>query len=76
MLHIVVKLNSKLCVSSCFQIFLLCNNNKFEIISVLCPNVSRYYGNRAACYMMLGQYRDALADAKKCIELEPKFSKV
>lgn len=45
-------------------------------ISALCPNVSRYYGNRAACYMMLRQYRDALADAKKCIELEPTFSKV
>lgn len=42
----------------------------------MCPNVSRYYGNRAACYMMLGQYRDALTDAKKCIELEPTFSKV
>ncbi|XP_011638959.1 LOW QUALITY PROTEIN: dnaJ homolog subfamily C member 7 [Pogonomyrmex barbatus] len=45
-----------------------------EVIG-LCPNVSRYYGNRAACYMMLGQYRDALMDTKKCIELEPNFSK-
>ncbi|KAL0102585.1 hypothetical protein PUN28_018113 [Cardiocondyla obscurior] len=45
-----------------------------EVIA-LCPNVSRYYSNRAACYMMLGQYRDALTDAKKCIELEPTFSK-
>ncbi|KAL6447496.1 hypothetical protein ACFW04_000011 [Cataglyphis niger] len=45
-----------------------------EVIA-MCPNVSRYYGNRAACYMMLGQYRDALTDAKKCIELEPTFSK-
>lgn len=42
----------------------------------MCPNILRYYSNRAACYMMLGQYRDALTDAKKCIELEPKFSKV
>ncbi|XP_014476717.1 PREDICTED: dnaJ homolog subfamily C member 7 [Dinoponera quadriceps] len=41
----------------------------------LCPEVSRYYGNRAACYMMLKQYRDALVDAKKCIQLEPKFTK-
>ncbi|XP_025161527.1 dnaJ homolog subfamily C member 7 isoform X2 [Harpegnathos saltator] len=41
----------------------------------LCPDVPRYYGNRAACYMMLKQYRDALADAKKCIQLEPKFTK-
>jgi len=45
-------------------------------ISALCPDISRYYSNRAACYMMLGQYRDALADTKKCIELEPTFSKV
>lgn len=47
-----------------------------ENISALCPDISRYYGNRAACYMMLKQYRDALADAKKCIQLEPKFTKV
>lgn len=45
-----------------------------EIIA-MCPNVLRYYSNRAACYMMLGQYRDALTDAKKCIELEPTYSK-
>lgn len=45
-----------------------------EVIA-LCPNSVRYYGNRVACYMMLGQYRDALEDAKKCIELEPKLSK-
>ncbi|XP_012227173.1 dnaJ homolog subfamily C member 7 isoform X1 [Linepithema humile] len=41
----------------------------------LCPDTSRYYGNRAACYMMLGQYRDALTDAKKCIELDSKLPK-
>ncbi|XP_033219851.1 dnaJ homolog subfamily C member 7 [Belonocnema kinseyi] len=41
----------------------------------LCPNVARYYGNRSACYMMLGLYRDALKDAQKCIELDPKFIK-
>ena len=47
-----------------------------KYFSALCPDISHYYSNRAACYMMLGQYRDALADAKKCIELEPTFSKV
>ncbi|XP_066587513.1 dnaJ homolog subfamily C member 7 [Prorops nasuta] len=41
----------------------------------LCPNIARYYSNRAACYMMLSQYRQAFADAKKCIELDPKFVK-
>ena len=44
--------------------------------SELCPNVARYYGNRSACYMMMGLYRDALKDAQKCIELDPKFIKV
>lgn len=41
----------------------------------LCPNVARYYGNRSACYMMMGLYRDALKDAQKSIELDPQFIK-
>ncbi|XP_034946040.1 dnaJ homolog subfamily C member 7 [Chelonus insularis] len=41
----------------------------------LCPNVAKYYGNRAACYMMLDQYRDALADARKSVEVDPNFTK-
>lgn len=43
---------------------------------MLCPNNAQYYGNRAACYMMLWKYRDALVDAKKSIELDPKLFKV
>ncbi|XP_046587567.1 dnaJ homolog subfamily C member 7 isoform X1 [Neodiprion lecontei] len=45
-----------------------------EVIE-LCPNSPAYYGNRAACYMMLGKYHDALADAKKCIAIDPGFVK-
>ncbi|XP_011305686.1 dnaJ homolog subfamily C member 7 [Fopius arisanus] len=41
----------------------------------LCPHVARYYGNRAACYMMLDQYRDALLDARKSIEIDSNFLK-
>lgn len=42
----------------------------------LCPEIARYYGNRAACYMMIGRYKDALNDAKKCVEMDPTFIKV
>ncbi|KAI5737156.1 dnaJ homolog subfamily C member 7 isoform X1 [Diaphorina citri] len=45
-----------------------------EAISV-CPNVAAYYGNRAACYMMLGMYTYALDDAKLAVSLDPRFSK-
>lgn len=41
----------------------------------LCPHVPLYYGNRGACYMMLGQYQKALVDVKKCIELDATFLK-
>lgn len=46
------------------------------VILEMCSDEPRYYGNRAACYMMLGLYRNALVDAKKCIELDPMFLKV
>ncbi|KAK2575108.1 hypothetical protein KPH14_008833 [Odynerus spinipes] len=49
--------------------------NGYNEVIAMCSNVPRYYGNRAACYMMLGLYRNALADAKKCIELDPMFLK-
>lgn len=45
-----------------------------EVIE-LCPESPAYYGNRAACYMMLGKYHEALADAKKCIAIDPTFIK-
>lgn len=41
----------------------------------LCPDNAIYYGNRAACYMMLGKYHDALVNAKKSMQLDPKLTK-
>ncbi|KAK7793735.1 hypothetical protein R5R35_007885 [Gryllus longicercus] len=41
----------------------------------LCPESPAYYGNRSACYMMLHQYKEALDDARKAIQLDPKFVK-
>ncbi|KAG5676507.1 hypothetical protein PVAND_006338 [Polypedilum vanderplanki] len=41
----------------------------------LCPDNPSYLGNRAACLMMLGNYKDALNDAKKSIQLDSKFEK-
>ncbi|KAJ8920970.1 hypothetical protein NQ315_015764 [Exocentrus adspersus] len=38
----------------------------------LCPNAAAYYGNRAACYMMLNKYEEALEDVRKCVQLDPK----
>jgi DnaJ family protein C protein 7 len=41
----------------------------------LAPNTASYYGNRCACYVMLGNYMSALEDAKKSILLDPVFMK-
>ncbi|XP_030382781.1 dnaJ homolog subfamily C member 7 isoform X2 [Scaptodrosophila lebanonensis] len=41
----------------------------------LCPDSAAYYGNRAACYMMLLNYNSALSDARNAIRLDPKFEK-
>lgn len=41
----------------------------------LCPNVPSYYGNRAACYLMLGECTAAIADSKRSISLDEKFEK-
>lgn len=35
----------------------------------------RYYSNRCAAYLALKQYDQALADAKKCKEIQPKWAK-
>lgn len=39
------------------------------------PDVAAYYGNRSACYMMLGQFKEALEDARKAVSIDPKFVK-
>ncbi|KAM8715706.1 hypothetical protein ACLKA7_002711 [Drosophila subpalustris] len=41
----------------------------------LCPDSAAYYGNRAACYMMLLNYNSALNDARHAIRLDPNFEK-
>lgn len=34
------------------------------------------YSNRSAAYTAMNSYEGAMADAKKCIELKPEWSKV
>ena len=41
----------------------------------LCPENPAYYGNRAACHMMLSQYNKALDDAKTAVGLDANFVK-
>lgn len=41
----------------------------------LCPNTAAYYGNRAACYMMLCNYQAALNDARRSVDLDNVFVK-
>ena len=50
--------------------------NVLHLILELCPESPSYYGNRAACYMMLHQYKDALEDARKSVALDNTFVKV
>lgn len=45
-----------------------------EAINLQPENVS-YYGNRSACYIMLGQFKEALEDARKSVSLDPTFVK-
>lgn len=41
----------------------------------LCPDCASYYGNRSACYMMLGKYTEALGDAREAVRLDKAFVK-
>ena len=40
------------------------------------PNNYTLFSNRAAAYMGMGKYGNALADAKKVLELKPNWTKV
>ena len=46
------------------------------VITDLCPSCAAYYGNRAATYIMLNRYRDALEDARQSTRLDSNFVKV
>ncbi|XP_031343855.1 dnaJ homolog subfamily C member 7 [Photinus pyralis] len=41
----------------------------------LCPETAAYYGNRAACYIMLNNYQEALSDSRKAVQLDNSFIK-
>lgn len=41
----------------------------------LCPESAPFYGNRSACYMMMGNYNLALEDARRAVTLDSKFVK-
>lgn len=41
----------------------------------LCPEVSKYWGNRAACYFMLGKYNEAVFDSMKSTQLDSGYVK-
>nr|XP_026487450.1 dnaJ homolog subfamily C member 7 [Vanessa tameamea] len=47
----------------------------YEEAIKLCPENAAYYGNRSACYMMLGMYKNALEDAQKAVALDNTFTK-
>ncbi|CAK1549792.1 unnamed protein product [Leptosia nina] len=47
----------------------------YEEAIKLCPENAAYYGNRSACYMMLGMYKKALEDAQKAVALDSTFTK-
>ncbi|XP_039763268.1 dnaJ homolog subfamily C member 7 [Pararge aegeria] len=48
---------------------------KYEEAIKLCPENAAYYGNRAACYMMLAMYKKALEDSQKAVALDPTYTK-
>lgn len=52
------------------------NINDIFCVLDLSPENSAYYGNRSACHMMLGHYKEALEDALKSVSLDSKFVKV
>ncbi|XP_059616726.1 dnaJ homolog subfamily C member 7-like [Phlebotomus argentipes] len=41
----------------------------------LCPNHPAYFVYRSACHMMLSDFKQALADARYAVNLEPSFDK-
>ena len=50
---------------------LVCYSRAIE----LCPDSTAYYGNRAACRMMMGSYDEALQDARESVRLDAALAK-
>lgn len=48
---------------------------KYSEAIATCPHHAKYYSNRAACLMMMGEYQKALVDARYCLQLDDKFEK-
>ncbi len=42
----------------------------------LCPNNASYYGNRAAAYIMIKKYKEAIEDSKASTSIDDSFVKV
>eukprot|EP00096_Caligus_rogercresseyi_P006504 TRINITY_DN2298_c0_g1_i1.p1 TRINITY_DN2298_c0_g1~~TRINITY_DN2298_c0_g1_i1.p1 ORF type:complete len:706 (-),score=197.83 TRINITY_DN2298_c0_g1_i1:737-2854(-) len=49
--------------------------SKYSEAIVLCPENPAFYGNRSACFMMLGQYSNALEDARRSVSINSEFIK-
>merc|ERR1719376_1288598 len=49
--------------------------SKYSEAIDLCPQCVPFYGNRSAVYLMLGQPRQALEDARTATTLDPEFAK-
>jgi len=49
--------------------------SKYSEAIDLCPQCVSFYGNRSACYLMLGQPRQALEDARTSTTLDMEFTK-
>lgn len=41
----------------------------------ICPTCAAYYGNRAAAYMMLNRYKEALSDIRESLKIDKSFVK-
>ena len=66
-----VEVNPPYLVSPLFHVI-----NISFLIADLCPTCAAYYGNRAATYIMMNKYREALEDARQSTRLDNKFVKV
>ena len=76
-------MNSQELVDRVDQLSLHCTSGDFtqvieRLSEALRLNPGNYtlYSNRAAAYMRVGKFKEALTDAKKVLELKPDWTKV